>query len=87
MEKKQTCQGCIYDSLGQRDHMEEGGCLSDEFDTLKIVYDVEKNSGKYLPVYINNIKYYYSLFTGYLHNSKDEIVCRYNFEKGTLHPI
>jgi hypothetical protein len=75
MERSKTCQGCIYDSPGQLAHMEEGGCLS------------AKVEDEYLPVYINGIKYNYSTISGYLYNLVNEIVCRYNFEKGTLHPI
>ena len=77
MERSKTCQGCIYDSPGQLDHMEEGGCLSDY---------LEKDND-YLPVYINSFKYYYSVCSGYLYNLEYKIVCRYNIEKGTLHPI
>jgi hypothetical protein len=87
MERKETCQGCMYDSLGQRAHMGYGGCLSDDVDDFVIFYDLEKNSNNYLPVYINSIKYYYSLYSKYLHNAQGQIICHYNFEKGTLHPI
>ena len=29
VEKIVTCQGCLYDASGQKDHMDEGGCLYD----------------------------------------------------------
>jgi hypothetical protein len=76
MERSKTCEGCIYGSLGQRDHMEDGGCLSDY---------VEDNTR--LPVYINGIKYYYSLLDKNLYNSHNQIICGYDFGKGLLVPI
>jgi hypothetical protein len=76
MERSKTCEGCIYDSLGQRDHMGYGGCLSDDLeDTTK------------LPVYINGVKYYYSLLDKNLYNSHNQIICGYDFGKGLLVPI
>lgn len=29
--KKTTCIGCIYDAPDQRSHMDEGGCLYNEY--------------------------------------------------------
>jgi hypothetical protein len=75
MEKSKTCQGCIYNSLGQRHHMEEGGCLSDHVEDTR------------LPIYINGVKYYYSLVNKYLYNLQNQIICGYDFEKGILIPI
>jgi hypothetical protein len=76
MERSKTCYGCIYDCPGQRDHMEIGGCLNDDLE------DTNK-----LPVYINTVKYYYSLVDKNLYNSRNQIICGYDFGKGLLVPV
>ena len=75
MERRKRCEGCIYDSLGQRDHMGYGGCLSNDVEDTR------------LPVYINGIKYNYSLVDKNLYNLQNQIICGYDFDKGLLIPI